>query len=61
MTPATAKPKGIRRLERWVVGIAMAVVAFVLERLVMRSVKAKGRDEEPSPTTVTSKGSEVDI
>ena len=61
MTPSTAKPKGIRRVERWVVGIAMAVVALVLERLVMRSVKAKGRDEEPSPTTVTSKGSEVDI
>jgi hypothetical protein len=61
VTPATAKPKGIRRLERWVVGIAMAVVAFVLERLVMRSVKAKGRDEEPPPTTVTSKGSGVDI
>ena len=61
MTPSTAKPKGIRRVERWAVGIAMAVVALVLERLVMRSVKAKGRDEEPSPTTVTSKGSEVDI
>ncbi len=61
MSPSSAKPKGIRRIERWAVGIAMAVVAFVLERLVMRSVKAKGRDEEPSPTTVTSKGSEVDI
>lgn len=61
MTPSTAKPKGIRRVERWVVGIAMAVVALVLERLVMRSVRAKGRDEEPRPTTVTSKGSEVDI
>ena len=57
----TAKPKGIRRVERWAVGIAMAVVAFVLERLVMRSVKGKGRPEEPQPTTVTSKGSEVDI
>ena len=61
MSPSTAKPKGIRRVERWVVGIAMAVVAFVLERLVMRSVKGKGRDDAPRPTTVTSKGSEVDI
>ena len=61
MSPSSAKPKGIRRIERWAVGIAMAVVAFVLERLVMRSVKGKGRDDEPPPTTVTSKGSEVDI
>jgi hypothetical protein len=62
MTPATRrKAKGIRRVERWVVGIAMAVVALVLERLVMRSVKGKGRDDEPPATTVTSKGSEVDI
>jgi len=58
---AAAKPKGIRRLERWVVGAAMAIVALVLERLVMRSVKGKGRNDEPPPTTVTSKGSEVDI
>lgn len=61
MTATTAKPKGIRRVERWIVGIAMAVVAFVLEWLVMRSVKGKGRDDEAPPTTVTSKGSEVDI
>jgi hypothetical protein len=57
----SARPKGIRRAERWLVGIAMFVVAFVLERLVMRSVREKGRVEEPPPTTVTSKGAEVDI
>jgi hypothetical protein len=63
VTPSTPKPKGIRRLERWVVGIAMAVIAFVLERLVMRSVKKEGRSEEPTPpsTSLTSKGAEVDI
>ena len=63
MTPSTPKPKGIRRLERWVVGIAMAVIAFVLERLVMRSVNKEGRSEEPTPpsTSLTSKGAEVDI
>jgi hypothetical protein len=61
VSPSTAKPKGIRRVERWAVGIAMAVVALVLERLVMRSVKGKGRDDELPTTTVTSKGSEVDI
>ena len=59
----TPKPTGIRRLERWVVGIAMAIVAFILERIVMRSVKKKrgGVEEEPTPTTMTSKGSEVDL
>jgi len=61
MPTTTRKPRGIRRVERWLVGVAMAVVAFVLERLVMRSVKRSGRDDEAPPTTVTSKGSEVDI
>jgi len=40
----------------------MAVVAFILERLVMRSVKRSGdAKDQPSPTTVTSKGGEVDL
>jgi hypothetical protein len=30
-----------RRFERWLVGIFMAALVFVLERLVMRSVKKK--------------------
>jgi len=56
------RPKGIRRIERWLVGLAMAVIAFILERIVMRSVKRSGgaRDQLP-PTTVTSKGGEVDL
>ena len=36
------KPKGLRRVERWVVGLAMGVIAFVLEKAVMRSVKKGG-------------------
>jgi hypothetical protein len=56
------KPRGIRRIERWVVGIAMAVVAFVLERIVMRSVRKRGSpDADPQATTMTSKGGEVDL
>ena len=59
---STPRPKGIRRLERWLVGLAMAVVAFILERLVMRSVKRSGDAKgQPPPTTVTSKGGEVDL
>ena len=58
----TPRPKGIRRVERWLVGLAMAIVAFILERLVMRSVKRSGDGKgQPPPTTVTSKGGEVDL
>ncbi len=49
------------------VGIAMGIMAFVLEKAVMHSVK-KGEvppppeePEEPPPTTLTSKGGEVDF
>jgi len=59
---STPKPRGIRRVERWLVGLAMAVVAFILERLVMRSVKKSGDlKAHPPTTTVTSKGGEVDL
>jgi hypothetical protein len=30
-----------RRFERWLVGIFMAVLVFVLERLVMRQIRKK--------------------
>jgi hypothetical protein len=39
----------------------MAVVAFVLEKAVMRSVREEGRAKEPTATTLTSKGGEVDL
>jgi hypothetical protein len=52
------RPTGIRRIERWLVGLAMVVVAFVLERVVLRSVK---KEDPPRPTTLTSKGGEVDL
>jgi len=56
--PIVKPPKGIRRVERWIMGVAMSVIAFFLERIVMRSVKKKV--PEPVPTTLTSKGGEVD-
>jgi hypothetical protein len=61
------KPKSIwRRIERWLVGIAMALIAFVLEKFVMRAVrKRQAAGQEPKkkdvPTTVTSKGGKVDL
>ena len=56
--PLVKPPRGLRRLERWIVGLAMGIIAFVLERIVMRSVKKKV--PAPAPTTLTSKGGEVD-
>jgi len=54
-----AAPKGLRRVERWMIGLVFAVMAFVLEKAVMRSVRKKGEAEEV--TTVVSKGGEVDV
>lgn len=48
------------------VGIAMGIMAFVLEKAVMHAVK-KGEvpsppePTEPPPTTMTSKGGKVDL
>jgi len=55
----------IRRFERWVVGLGMAVIAFILEKVVMRSVR-RGETKptpgtEPAPTTFTSRGGDVDV
>jgi hypothetical protein len=56
------KPKGLRRVERWVVGSAMGVIAFVLEKAVMRSVnRGGGRAVDPAPTTITSKGGDAEV
>lgn len=61
-TRRSKKPKGLRRLERWMVGLAMGVIAFVLEKAVMRAVK-KGGGEVPvePPTTITTKGAEAEF
>jgi len=52
-----------RRIERWMVGIVMAMIAIVLERMVLRSIKRKGEPPkpEPEPTQLTSRGGEVDL
>jgi hypothetical protein len=56
------KPKGVfRRMERWFVGVIMAVIAFVLEKAVMRSVKKGGKTTTPEATTITSKGGKAEI
>ncbi|HET9249692.1 MAG TPA: hypothetical protein VFP13_07115 [Actinomycetota bacterium] len=65
MTVERHRPKSFwRKVERWLVGVAMAVIAFVLEKMVMRSVRKAGKlkeSKEELHTTLTSKGGEVDL
>lgn len=62
-SPVTrGRATGLRRLERWIVGLAMSVIAFILERIVLRSVKKKEPQIlAPKATTLTSKGGDVDL
>jgi hypothetical protein len=58
----TPKPRGLRRVERWFVGLVMTIVAFLLERVVLRSVRKQGREvPASSPRALTSRGGEVDL
>lgn len=57
-----AKRSPVRRLERWIVGVAMGVMAFVLEKAVMRSIR-RGTTRPRAvvePPTGTFKGGEVE-
>jgi hypothetical protein len=62
VTVEVHRPKTfIRRIERVLVGFAMAIVAFILERVVMKSVKKGGGSvKEPPGKVVTSKGGDID-
>lgn len=58
----TARPKGFRRFERWLVGLGFAILAYVLEKVVLRSVRKKGAAQPAEEvTTMVSKGGEVDV
>jgi len=51
-----------RKLERVFVGAVMTVMAFVLERAVMRSIrKGGGEPAEAKATALKKKGNEVDL
>lgn len=52
-----------RRAERWMVGVAMGVMAFVLEKAVLRSIRKGEVEAKPvalSPPTGTIKGKEIE-
>jgi len=70
VTVERSRPRSIwRRIERWMVGVVMAMIAFVLEKMVLRSVRKAGKagkggkseSREELHTTLTSKGGEVDL
>jgi hypothetical protein len=64
MARPRTKPKSTgRRLERWMVGVVMGIVAFVLEKVVMRAVRKSGGGGRavPEGTRVTSRGGDVDL
>ncbi len=63
MPPREVRPRPrslLRRAERWLVGLVMGGLAFVLERVVLRSIR-KGRTapRPQEPTTITGSGSEI--
>jgi len=59
--PAKKRVKGIRRVERWFVGVLMGIVAFILEKIVLRSVKKEHPETRREASTLTSKGGDVDL
>lgn len=68
VTAERSRPKTFwRRTERWMVGVAMGVMAFVLEKAILRSIKndevssPKEEPIEPVPTTLRSRGGKIDL
>jgi hypothetical protein len=54
----------LRRIERTLMGAVMWVIAFILEKLVMRSVKKEGKTPSKAanePTTIKATGGRVDL
>jgi hypothetical protein len=49
--PQPRKRPWPRRLERALLGAMMSVVAFVIERRVLKSIRKGGKDEKPVDTS----------
>jgi hypothetical protein len=53
-------PKGFRRVERWLVGIVMAALAYALEKAVLRSIhKGTTTPMTQEATSITGAGAEI--
>jgi len=58
--PDRPKPSFPRRVERAVMGAIMGVMAFVIEKMVMRSLKRSG-SKTPAPDATSLKGTGGEI
>ncbi|HYU94261.1 MAG TPA: hypothetical protein VEN95_12395 [Actinomycetota bacterium] len=58
----TNPPRSLfRRIERWGVGLILGVVAFFLERAVVRSIRRGETKAKPSqPTALKGTGSDIE-
>jgi hypothetical protein len=53
-------PRGLRRAERWLVGLVMAVLAYVVEKAVLRSIKKGTTKPKPEESTaITGTGADI--
>jgi hypothetical protein len=59
-TQARYRPRSrFRRIERWMIGLVMGVLAFGLEKVVARNLRKKGAREKG--TLVRGKVDEIDF
>jgi hypothetical protein len=60
--PGSSKPRSaFRRAERWMVGLLMGVLAFAIEKAVLRSIKKGGSPPRIQPSEPFAKGSGSDL
>jgi hypothetical protein len=61
MPSVTPRPRSpFRRFERIMVGVVMGIGAFLIEKLVMRSIRKSGDGAKPvEGTPMQSKGSQI--
>jgi hypothetical protein len=53
-------PKGLRRVERWLVGLVMGVLAYVIEKAVLRSIRKGTTKPKPQEATaISGTGAEI--
>jgi len=60
---ASPRPRSLfRRMERWMVGVVLGIGAFLIEKLVMRSIRKEGGEppKPPGGTPIQSKGGEIE-
>jgi len=54
------KPSLFRRAERAVMGVVMAVMAMLIEKMVMRSIRKGGGAKPDAGTPIQSRGTSIE-